>query len=349
MNKIYTLLIFVALFFMFSCSKEEAVSPEQKIIIAAILDTTGHYSQFGKEVIRGMELFTGKYATSYELRFFDSKGDADVALAEFIKIAPNTYTRGVVTLASWISNAIAEPSKNNQLVQFAVGSAVYNYVNLKNCVRFTSDVNDEIKYLSNYLNDYNRIVIMHFDNDYGVTWNSNLKSNLGGKIIGSFSYADTMTQFNAILEEVKALNPNRLVLISTREAVQIVQQAKAIGLNVQMVGTRPILTEQLLATSEANGLIFSYPDLDEQSTAYKDYLSRYGKKPSSFVAEGYDLCFNLENAIKTKGTVSANIWDWFVNNDYYGMLGRVKFDSLAQASYDYNLNIIKDGDYVLFP
>ncbi|MCO5250315.1 MAG: ABC transporter substrate-binding protein [Candidatus Kapabacteria bacterium] len=349
MNKIYKILIFVALFFMFSCGKEEAVAPEQKIIIAAILDTTGHYSQFGKEVIRGMELYTRKYATSYELRFYDSKGDADVALAEFIKIASNTYTRGVVTLASWISNAIAEPAKNNRVVQFAVGSAVYNFANLKNCVRFTSDVNDEIKYLSNYLNDYNRIVIMHFDNDYGVTWNNNLKGNLGGKIIRSFSYPDTMTQFTSILEEVKALNPSRLVLISTREAVHIVRQAKAIGLNVQIVGTRPILTEQLLATSEANGLIFSYPNLDEHSPAYQDYLSRYGKKPSSFVAEGYDLCFGLDNAIRTNGTAPADIWDWFDHNGFYGMLGRIKFDSLAQASYDYNLNIIKDGDYVIFP
>jgi hypothetical protein len=89
--------------------------------------------------------------------------------------------------------------------------------------------------------------------------------------------------------------------------------------------------------------------LNEQSPAYQDYVSRYGKKPSSFVAEGYDLCFGLENAIKSKGIASANIWDWFSNNGFNGMLGLIRFDSLAQASYDYNLNIIKDGDYVLLP
>lgn len=349
MKKIYFISLFVALVTLLSCGKEEALAPEQKIIIAAILDTTGHYSQFGKEVIRGMELFTRKYATSYELRFYDSKADANLALAEFIKFAPNNYSRGVITLTSWVSNAIAEVAKSNRIVQIAVGSAVYDYANLKNCVRFTSDLKDEIKYLSDYLNDYNRIAIMHFDNDYGNGWNNSLKSGLGGKIIGSFSYPDTMTQFTAILEEVKALNPDRLVLVSTREAVQIVRQAKAIGLNVQMIGTRPILTDQLLATSEANGLIFSYPDLNEQSPAYQDYVSRYGKKPSSFVAEGYDLCFGLENAIKSKGIASANIWDWFSNNGFNGMLGLIRFDSLAQASYDYNLNIIKDGDYVLLP
>lgn len=340
-------MIFVAV--LISCGNEEAVAPKQKIIIAAILDTSGHYSQFGKEIIRGMELFTRKYYTSYELRFFDSKADANIAMTEFNSIAQNSNSRGIITLTSWVSNALAQAAQTNRLVQIAVGSAVYNHADLKNCVRFTSDVGDEINYLSEYLSDYGKIAVMHFDNDYGVGWNNELKRILGGKIAGSFSYPDTMTNFTAILEDIKLLNPDRLVLISTREAVQIVTQAKAIGLDVQMVGTRPILTEQLLATPEANGLIFSYPDLDEQLPAYQEYFLKYGKKPSSFVAEGYDLCFGLENAIKTNGTNPADIWKWFTHNGFNGMLGQIKFDSLAQSSYNYNLNIIKTGDYVLYP
>lgn len=344
MKYLYYILSIAIILLSISCGEDEVVTPGKKIIIAAILDTSGHYSQFGKEVKQGIELFRSKYYTSFDVKYYDSKADADIALRALDEAAADSRVRAVVTLASWITNALAEPAKNHKLLQIAVGSAVFQHADLKNCVRMTSDVSSEIKYLSDYLQNYERIAVMYFNNDYGRGWESSLRNALGDKIVGTFSYPDTLTNFNSIIQEVKMLAPERVVLISTREAAYIVHQARQLGLNAQLVGTRPILTDFLLSMPDSDGLIFSYPNINTEIPAYKDYISRYSKKPSSFVAEGFDLCLALENAIKTKGSAPSKMWGWFPNNAYTGLLGTVRFDSLGQATYDYSLKIIHKGD-----
>ncbi len=343
----YSLYIFLVVIVLLatSCGGDDLVTPEKRITIAAILDTSGHYSQFGKEVKQGMELFRSKYYTSFDVQYYDSKADADLALRVLDEAASDTKVRAVVTLASWVTNALAEPAKNHKLLQIAVGSAVFEHAILRNCVRMTSDLSSEIKYLSEYLQNFERIAVVYFNNDYGRGWKSSLVSTLGGKIVGTFSYPDTLTNFHSIIMEIKSLDPDRVVLISTREAAYIVHQARQLGLNSQLVGTRPILTDFLLAMPDAEGLIFSYPNINTEIPAYKDFIARYGKKPSSFAAEGFDLCLALENAIKTNGDVPSRMWEWFSGNSYKGLLGTVRFDSLGQATYDYSLKIIRNGDF----
>lgn len=337
------LLSFAALIFLSGSAVQAAHASGDKIRIAALLDLSGHYSQFGLETKQAMELGLSE-TKNIDVRFFDTKGDLKVAEQKLNEVIKHGGYDVVVTLASWISSGLAAKIKSSHMLQMAVGSAVFDHAGEKNCVRFTGDVGREIQYLTNYLKKYNKVAVMYFNNDYGISWNSALKSALGNKLVKSVSYTDTDTVFTHPLNEIKAVHPDALALISTREAVQIAKQASRIRIQSGMFGTRPTLTNQLLAEPTASGLMFSYPDLNETLPIFASFKNQYGYRMSAFGAEGYDLIKSLDQFYrqeKKNKVIFAN----YKNRTYDGALGHIKFNENAQADYDYTICIIKNGTW----
>jgi ABC-type branched-subunit amino acid transport system substrate-binding protein len=337
------LLSFTALIFLSGSVVQVAYASEDKIRIAALLDLSGHYSQFGLETKQAMELGLSE-TKKIDVRFFDTKGDlktAEQKLNEVIKQGGYTV---VVTLASWISNGLAAKIKSNNLLQMSVGSAVFDYADQKNCVRFTGDVGREIQYLTNYLQRYNKVAVMYFNNDYGISWNNALKSALGSKLVKSVAYTDTDKVFTQPLNEIKAVHPDALALISTREAVQIAKQASMIRIPSCMFGTRPTLTTPLLAEPTASGLMFSYPDLNETLPIFASFKNKYGYRMSAFGAEGYDLIKSLDRFCRHEKKNKIIFAD-YQNRTYDGALGHITFNESAQADYNYTICIIQNGTW----
>ncbi|MFA5511617.1 MAG: ABC transporter substrate-binding protein [Candidatus Kapaibacterium sp.] len=340
---IYYLLIL--LIFTYSCS-DDGITPERnKLKVAAILDMSGHYGQFGSETKQGLDLFLELNGESLiEIIYYDSKGSSETASEIFDVVSADTNVKVIITLASWISNTLAPAAEAKGILHFAVGSAVFDYPNNGNCIRFTGDVKDESAYLINYLKDYDNAALIYFDNDYGKGWHSRMSEELGTKLTISRSYSDTDTDFTSIINDVKQVNPEVLVMISTIEAVQISRQVKEASLNSMLLGNRPILTEGLINEPAADGLIFSYPDLDENHQGYKAYIAKYSKKPSSFTAEGYDLAASLHSVVG-ESFDKNKVYNYYKNLTWKGIFTEIKFDSNAQANSKYNLMIIKNNDY----
>lgn len=340
------LIVILGILFVYSCSDDGLTPAKHKFKVAAILDLSGHYSQFGIEVQRGMELYLESDKTAeFEIDYYDSEGLADKALLLFNQASADTNVKAVITLASWISNAVAPVAKMKNVLHYAVGSAVFDFPDNGNTVRFTGDVSDESIYMIDYLKDFNSVGLMYFNNDYGKGWESRLTTALGSKLQITRSYTDTDTDFTTILQEMKVANPEIIVLISTREAVEITKQAKQLGISSKLLGNRPILTDTLLKEPAADGLVFTYPDLNDVHQSFKNYVAKYGKKPSAFVAEGYDLAETLDKATISKKFDRSNVYNYYKNQSFTGMFTKIEFDSNAQANSKYNLMIIKDGNY----
>ena len=339
----FIVLSFTALIFLSGSAVQSAHASGDKIKVAALLDLSGHYSQFGLETKQAMELGLSE-TKKIDVRFFDTKGDLKTAEQKLNEVIQQGGYTVVVTLASWISNGLAAKIKSNNLLQMAVGSAVFDDANQKNCVRFTGDVGREIQYLTNYLQSYNKVAVMYFNNDYGISWNNALKSALGSKLVKSIAYTDTDVDFTHPLNEVKAVHPDALALISTREAVQIAKQASKIRIQSRMFGTRPTLTAPLLAEPTARGLMFSYPDLNETLPIFASFKSKYGYRMSAFGAEGYDLIKSLDRFCR-HGKKNKVLFANYQNRTYDGALGRITFNENAQADYDYTICVLQNGTW----
>jgi branched-chain amino acid transport system substrate-binding protein len=254
-------------------------------------------------------------------------------------------TTVVVTALSWISNGLAQKIHDNNMLQISVASAVFNYANLKSCVRFTGDISIEGSYLIEQLKKYNKIAVMYFNNDYGNGWFSTINSAMNNKIVASEKYSDVQTDFTAELQRIKSHNPEVIVLISTKEAAIIVKQAREIGITAQMLGTRPTLTNQLLAEPSAEGVLVTYPNLNDSLPIYSEFKNTYGYKMSSFGAEGYDLIISLDQVYQNENKDRNVLFNNFKNKSYSGALGAIKFSSEGQAEYDFTFMIVKNGSF----
>ncbi len=341
--KLFLIAIFIVAFN--SCSDDKSSNTNDvKIRVAALLDLSGHYSQFGVEEQQAMVLALLE-TKNVEVDFYDTQADIDLANKCLDTVINKGNYSAVVTLTSWISNGLSDRIRNNNMLQLAVGSAVYDYAQANNCIRLTGDVSQETEFLTNYLKKYKKIAVLYFNNDYGIGWYNALSTALSDKLIKAISYTDTDIDYTNQLNEIKSLDPDALVLISTREAVDIVKQASAIGLKVDMYGTRPTLTNQLLAEPSAEGLMFSYPDLDEDMPIFSSFKQKYGYRMSAFGAEGYDLIKTLDKYYQNNNKGNNVIFNNYKNMNYNGALGKIKFNNNCQAVYDYTICIIKNGTW----
>lgn len=346
MKSFLYLILIISILYFNSCS-DDGISPKSdKIKVAAILDLSGQYGTFGKEAKIGMEMSLNNNQTDkIEIVYYDSKGLSEIALEQFNQISADTSYKVVITLTSWISNAIAPLAKEKNILHFAIGSAVFNFAENGNSIRFTGDASDESVYLTNFIKSFQSVGLVHLNNEYGEGWKTKLSQELGDKLKISKSYTDTDTDFSTILQEVKTVNPESILLISTVEAVSIIKQAKEIGITSELIGNRTILTDSLLKEPSSEGLIFSYPDLNENYEPYKEYQQLYNHKPSSFVAEGYDLVTSLNALINSNGFNREIIYSKYSNMILIGMFKMIQFDENAQAFSNYNMMIINDKKY----
>ncbi len=145
------------------------------------------------------------------------------------------------------------------------------------------------------------VVIMDSSSDYGKGLAENFIKTFeaaGGTIVAREAYVAKDTDFNAILTKIKGKDFDVIFIPGYyNEAGLIIKQARALGIDVPVLGAdgfdSPTLLE--LAGAEAlNNVYFSnhYSSLDQDPTVVKfiaDFKAKYNKEPDAFNALGYDL------------------------------------------------------------
>jgi branched-chain amino acid transport system substrate-binding protein len=339
----FLLSVIVTMLILYSC--QEGTKKKSSAKVTALLDLSAHYADYGKETKNAMELALQE-VDNITVDFFDCKSENDTALDYIDKLDSSTSI--VISFTSWVSNAIAPTAETKKLLQFVIASAVFKYDTLPSCVRFTVDVKTEVNFLVNYLQQYDSIAIIYTDNEYGTGWKNSLQSQLGDKVIAVESYDNQTTDYTLQLSNISKVKPEALILISFGEASEIIRQAKKMNISSQLIGTRPIYTKELLKEPLAEGLVFSYPALNEKHPFYTKFKEKYGSESSVFGAEGYDLIISLSEAIKEKGSNPEDIALWYKDRTYQGALGEIKFNQYGLADYKFCLKQVKNRNIISY-
>ena len=343
MKKIMLLLM---LSFLIAC----APAKEEKIKIGAILPLTGPFAFYGEDGRIAMELALEDVGNTTEIIYEDSAGESPKAVTAFNKLTNVDGAKIVITSTSWISNAVYSQAADANIFQGIIASAAFKRTREDKAVRFTVDVSDEAPYILDYLQTFNRIAIIHLDNDYGKGWAEALKKNLSDKVVAVEKYAPTDTDISAQLSKIKAGNPDVLVLASTaKEGGLFARKAKELGIEPQLVSMRPIQNPQLLQETKAvEGLVYSYPKYNANHAFVSRYVAKYGKEPTVFAVEAYDAIIEIAQAAEKCKSDAECMYQSFMNKEYDGALGHVKFDSKGDSHYPFVLKQVKNGKFVSF-
>ncbi len=171
-------------------------------------------------------------------------------------------------------------------------------------------------------------------------------------VIGSSSFLSGQTNLSTIISSVKAAAPGLIcVAAESTDAVRILQQLRAAGLNQAIVGGDGFNSSAVLSHPGAatdNVYVGSAWDANDPSrmsqTFVSDYRRAYGSTPDSFAAQAYAGIQVLRDAMRIGGATRAGIETGLGEiNQVPTVLGPFSFDISRDAIYAPVINKIVNG------
>ncbi|SFL86026.1 ABC transporter substrate-binding protein [Pelosinus propionicus] len=204
-----------------------------------------------------------------------------------------------------------------------------------------------------------RMAIIYTNNDYSKGMKDYFRERLqriGGEItaIEIFSEGRT-TDFTSELYKIKYSKPDGLFIAGySSETASIIRQARAIGLELPIIGTDGISSEEfiLLGKEAVEGVRFNgffYNGIQENGSEEfrKRFQNRYHKEPDSYAALAYDSALLLIEAMKKNGISREGIYDYLSKvENYPGVTGHITFDQHHDVKSKITILTIRNGKII---
>jgi branched-chain amino acid transport system substrate-binding protein len=303
----------------------------ETIKIGANLELSGGVASYGQSIEEGLKLAIeeinkeGIDGKKLELVTFDNKSDAAEATNGAIKLisqdkvsaiigaATSTNTLAQVEIAQKNKTPLITPTGTNSTITFKDG--VLNDFVFRTCFIDPFQGTVAANFASKDLKVKNAAIIIDSSSDYSKGLASSFQKSFessGGKVVAEEAYVAKDTDFNAILTNIKAKNPEFVFLPGFYEEVGlIIKQARALGIDVPIMGgdgwDSPTLVDIAGAGSLNNTFITNHYSSGDSDPKVQDFVKAFqgkykDKSPDAFAALGYDTAYFLADAIKRAGS-----------------------------------------------
>jgi len=208
-----------------------------------------------------------------------------------------------------------------------------------------------------------KIAIMYDSSDYGRGLADAFESGVtgtGGTIVEKQQYATGDTDFKSQLTKIKGAGPDLLFLSGYYpEGSKIAQQARELGMDVQMLGSDGYASDELpkLGGAAVEGMLVStFFDYSNTDPAIQKFVEAYkaandGANPDWFAANSYDVIMLAAQAAKNAGSNDRTA----INNalgsigTYEGISGPITFDENGDVVKPLTIVVVQDGALTTAP
>lgn len=347
------------------CSNNEAKKEGSKteagetIKVGNSSPLTGPLSVYGITTNNGLKLAVeevnengGVLGKKLEWFEYDDKGEITDAVTNYNNLMQDEVEAIFGGVPSKPSLAIAESAANDEVVYITPTGTQANITEGKaNAFRtcFTDPFQGEVlaNFSKNNLDAKKVAILRNQSSDFSMgvaDVYSKKAKDLGMEVVADESYGDSDTDFKAQLTKVRKENPDVLFIPDYYEKVAlIVPQVREAGIEATLVGADgwdtvlSVMDKSNFDAIEGSYFAnqFTLEDPSEKVQNFvKAYEEKYGDKPSTFAAEGYDTVYLYKQAVEEAGTTE---WDKVIE-----ALKNIKFDGITGSfTYDENHNPIK--------
>lgn len=209
---------------------------------------------------------------------------------------------------------------------------------------------------------FKRVYILNQQDDYGIGLSSAFSDAAAknAEIVGQESYLLGTKDFKTLLIKARAAKPDAIFIGGFySEAAKIAEQARALGIKVQLLGSDGSLNPDLisLGRSAVEGMI-AYgmfdPSVSTETTAsfIDAYQSAYGEQPNAWAALGYDAGKTLAAAVtqaKSQGALTRESLNeaFSTIKDIPGVTGPTTFEASGDRVGSLYFLQVKDGAFRL--
>lgn len=372
-RKLSLLLSLLMIITMFTaCAKEQGTSTDagssDVIKIGVFEPLTGENGGGGQQETDGIKYANKMYPTvlgkKVELVVVDNKSDKAEGATAVSRLIENEKVVGIIgSYGSGVSIAAGDIIKNAKIPTIAP-SATNPMVTQGNEFYFRACFLDPFqgKVMANYAvqnGAKTAAVIMQNGDDYSIGLGNffiDAFKDLTGSdasIIDTSYFQTNDTDFNAILTNIKAKNPDVIFAPSSATtAPLIIKQARALGINALIMGgdtwENPAVID--VAGADAEGIVLStfFDESDPVTEEAKKFVEGYKKELGdkepiipAVAALGYDAYLLMLNAIERAGSTDGTAIKDALNatKDFEGVTGVINFTEEGDA--DKNAAVIK--------
>ncbi|MEH7011131.1 ABC transporter substrate-binding protein [Neobacillus niacini] len=303
----------------------------ETVKIGANLELSGGVASYGQSIEEGLKLAIeeinkeGIDGKKLELVTFDNKSDAAEATNGAIKLisqdkvsaiigaATSTNTLAQVEIAQKNKTPLITPTGTNSTIT-SKGGVLNDFV-FRTCFIDPFQGTVAANFASKDLKVKNAAIIIDSSSDYSkglaASFQESFEGN-GGKIVAEEAYVAKDTDFNAILTNIKAKNPEFVFLPGFYEEVGlIIKQARALGIDVPIMGgdgwDSPTLVDIAGADPLNNTFITNHYSSGDSDPKVQEFVKAFegkykGKSPDAFAALGYDTAYYIADAVKRAGS-----------------------------------------------
>lgn len=329
----------------------------KKVVIGFFGALTGPEATFGISsrdgIILAMEEINkdgGLLDKTVELKFYDTLGTTEEARSSVEKLITLDHVVAILgEVASTRSLAgapIAQKHKIPMITPSSTNPLVTQKGNYIFRVCFIDPFQGEVmaKFAYKSLNLRRAAILRDTQSDYSMglaDYFIKTFQGLGGTIVADENYIAGDVEFKSQLSNVKEKNPEFIFIPGYyAEAALISRQAREMGIKVPFMGGDGWDSDSLIdiAGDAVNGSYFSnhYTQEDprlEVQNFIKRYEARFGSKPDSQAASGYDAARILFEAIKrAKSTRARDIRDALAQTkNFKGVTGVISINENRDA------------------
>jgi branched-chain amino acid transport system substrate-binding protein len=368
-----TIWIIITIILIAFISQAATYNKKKQTTLVALIPLSGGNAEQGEWLRRGLDIAldeinrdrTDKIVLDYE----DTQGNPKNAVSVYTDMVNRYKVPVVFTWGSGVGVTLTPLVNRDKIIQMGLATAADSYSTPSDFTfRNFPSAHLEANFLVNaFLNTLNakQTVILKINNDYGLSSAKafeDLYIKSGGKILVEETFEPNGTDFRTQLTKIKKTRPAFIYIASyPKEGALILKQARELGINAQFVASVAILGGKDffdVAGTAAEGLIVansvSVPDQDDQQSAsfISTYTKRYNEAVGAqqlYATRAYDAFKIIAQAMDICNIDTECIkGELFKVKDYKGVGGSVSFDSNGDVVSNFDLQVIKNGQFTRF-
>jgi branched-chain amino acid transport system substrate-binding protein len=292
---------------------------EEPVPVGAALSLTGAAASYGQSQQKGLEVAMDELAekggVEYDLTVEDDATDPKQGIAvfeQFISRDPVSVVIGpTLSNAAKTTNPIAQEEGVPVLgvSNTAAGiTEIGDYI-FRDSLPETAVIPQTIAEAKEKLG-LEKVVVMYSNDDAftesGYQAFASALEEEGIEVAETLTFSKSDTDFRALLTEAKNAQPDALVVSALIEAaIPLVTQARALGIDVPIIGGNGFNSPQLMADAgeAAEGVIVgaawnSASDNPENAAFLEAFEAKHGGKPDQFAAQAYTGMMLVDQAVR---------------------------------------------------
>lgn len=349
-----------------------SVSSEKKdpIKVGVLAPLTGTMAEFGKTYEVAMTMAVedineagGINGRELVLQFEDSKGDQNQSAELASKFADDDEIVAILgDFSSGCSMAAAPICDEEEIVIFSPTASNADFAKSSNwAFQIAGLASYEGYYAATYeVGKYagaKNVALFYMNTDFGASIVKNFTAaadDIGMNIVFCEGYADTETDFSALITKAQAANPDHVLIVDQASISNVINQIRGVGWDVPITMLGPSTSQQVidLCGENCEGILTTvsvyYAETDPQAYAFaQEFAERAGFGATVMAGFAYDGVIILAQAIEACGdniTREAIRDNLYKTDDTY-LTGPIKFSEDGDIVRSYLICEIVDGKY----